>query len=351
MTKKFMLVATVKDEALNMWEWVAYHLMIGFTNIVIYQNDSTDLTHRTLSMLEKIGAIRYFRNDFSANREDPPFQNRAYMRASRLDDYAHCDWCMTLDADEFLLIKTPQRSVESLVNLYPNADAIRINWRIFGNSGLTTLDDRLQTERFNRAVEPSAILNWPAAVKTLFRTDAFKRPGIHVPRVRQKDQPRIVTASGASMDQVTVQGFQNTDVTDFGVAQVNHYILRDNESYLIKAARGSASNTSREIGLNYWTRRNDNSAEETDIMSLLPALRARMDALDRLSGGRLSTMRLRAFRQCRKRVSDLRQDPVLAALYADITSRSDACAPIAPPAYQCAPMHNPAGYPGHNHAA
>lgn len=39
MTKKFMLVATVKDEALNMWEWVAYHLMIGFTNIVIYQND------------------------------------------------------------------------------------------------------------------------------------------------------------------------------------------------------------------------------------------------------------------------------------------------------------------------
>ena len=39
MAETFTLVSTVKDEAPYLWEWVAYHRMIGFNDILIFQND------------------------------------------------------------------------------------------------------------------------------------------------------------------------------------------------------------------------------------------------------------------------------------------------------------------------
>jgi muconolactone delta-isomerase len=42
------LVATLKNEGPYLWEWVAYHKSIGFDNIVIFQNDSNDMTHGIL---------------------------------------------------------------------------------------------------------------------------------------------------------------------------------------------------------------------------------------------------------------------------------------------------------------
>ncbi|MCP3972584.1 MAG: hypothetical protein GY717_20125 [Rhodobacteraceae bacterium] len=43
-------------------EWVALHCGIGFDNILIFQNDSDDLTQETLQILDEVDAVRYRHN-------------------------------------------------------------------------------------------------------------------------------------------------------------------------------------------------------------------------------------------------------------------------------------------------
>jgi hypothetical protein len=50
-----MAVSMMKDEAPYLLEWVAHHLAVGFTDIVVYTNDCTD---GTVEMLQAAGGIR-----------------------------------------------------------------------------------------------------------------------------------------------------------------------------------------------------------------------------------------------------------------------------------------------------
>ncbi|MGO4916449.1 glycosyltransferase family 2 protein [Pseudogemmobacter sp. W21_MBD1_M6] len=49
-----LLVATVKNEGPNILEWVSHHLLAGFDDIVVYQNDSIDGTDDTLRLLAEL---------------------------------------------------------------------------------------------------------------------------------------------------------------------------------------------------------------------------------------------------------------------------------------------------------
>lgn len=125
-----ILVATVKNDGATILEWVAYHLLIGFDKIIIYQNDSTDLTEIILKELHNIGAITYFDNPAKIGR----WQSKAYRRASKLKEFSDSDWVLALDTDEYLYIKTEERTVQSLTSLFQKFDAVLINWKRFGSS-------------------------------------------------------------------------------------------------------------------------------------------------------------------------------------------------------------------------
>lgn len=315
-TPRYLLVCTVKDEGPNILEWVAYHRTIGFTDIVIYENDSFDLTDRTLRVLDRIGAIRYFPNSFRPGAISPPFQNRAYRRASQLDIHDAADWCMALDSDEFLKINCGSGTVADLTAAVdPAFDAIRINWRIFGSSGLRTLDNRLVTERFTQTTFAENVTRRPHPVKTIYRPRAFARPGIHQPRLPRIAAPRICTGSGVALEEVTVRAFQNTDPGAYRLAQVNHYILRDADSFLIKSARGSSSHPERDIRLTYWKKRNHAQTEDDALAQLAPQTRAEMQALDQEAGGKLLVLRRRSLALWHERIAAMKTDAAYSALY------------------------------------
>ena len=59
-----LLVATVRNEGPNILEWVAHHRLCGFDRIQIFQNDSTDNTVRTLRILDRLGVIEFFQNNY-----------------------------------------------------------------------------------------------------------------------------------------------------------------------------------------------------------------------------------------------------------------------------------------------
>ena len=195
---RFLLICTVKDEGPNILEWVAYHRDLGFTDIVIFENNSFDLTDRTLRVLNRIGVIQYLPNNFLPGQANPPFQTRAYRRAARLDIYQQADWCMTLDSDEFLQINVGDGRLGDLIAAVgEDTDAVRINWRVFGSSGLRVLDRRLVTERFVQTTFAQNVMARPHPVKTLFRPRAFARLGIHLPKVPRVERPVTRTGSGS----------------------------------------------------------------------------------------------------------------------------------------------------------
>ncbi|HSF63795.1 MAG TPA: glycosyltransferase family 2 protein, partial [Paracoccaceae bacterium] len=141
------LVATAKNEAPFLLEWVAHHLEVGFTDIILYQNDSDDLTHETMALLQKIGAVTYFYNRAAPGTH----QVRAYKRAAAQPAYQAADWAMALDLDEFLVVKAGDGRLGDLLAAAPETDAFRLNWRIFGSGHHRHLSDDLVTDRFRLA--------------------------------------------------------------------------------------------------------------------------------------------------------------------------------------------------------
>jgi hypothetical protein len=311
---RVMLVTTVKNEGPNILEWIGYHRMIGFTDIVVFQNDSFDTTERSLRHLADLGVIRYFNNAFR-NPARNQFQNRAYRRAARLPEYAAAKWCMALDGDEFLRVNVGQGRVQDLIDAVGEAEEVRLNWRIFGNSHLRTLDPRLVTERFTMANEITLPARYPMPVKTLFRADRFQMPGIHMPKRPVSADRLICNGSGRPIHEVTARGFQVSDPEPYALAQVNHYMVKDSDSFLMKSARGSSSHPERAIALDYWRKRNVNRQEDRRLADLADAIRDEVTALDRLSGGILSRLRQRSLRMWRHKIAEIKAQPAMMGLW------------------------------------
>lgn len=311
-----LLICTVKDEGPNILEWVAYHRMIGFTDIVVFQNNSFDLTDRALRVLAAIGAIAYYPDDFARDHPRPPFQNRAYRRAARLPVYREAAWAMTLDADEFLQVNVPGGRLPEMIAALPaDADEIRLNWRIFGSSGLKRLDDRLVTERFTAAQPRAEVARHVQGIKTLYRPARFARPGIHLPKSPAGPGIASYTGSGIPFSDVISQGFRCIDPGEYRLAQVNHYIVRDAESFLIKSVRGSSSHPDRAIRERYWRKRDRSGETDTTLADRAEDIRAAMAELDEASGGRLMKLWARSLRFWRKRIAELKQQPAYRDLY------------------------------------
>ena len=216
-----LLVATVRNEGPNILEWVAHHRLCGFDRIQIFQNDSTDNTVRTLRILDRLGVIEFFQN---RNLEVGAHRRRAYRRASRGAAYAESTWCMVLDCDEFLNVKTGDGTVQDLIAACPTeADAILLNWRIFGSNGHRDLSGELVTERFTRAEAAGEIANGrKSPVKALARTASFGRPGVHMPRDPKKDAPVYCNGSGLSAGEFEHRNWRSDDPGARKLAQVNH---------------------------------------------------------------------------------------------------------------------------------
>ena len=55
---------------------------------------------------------------------------------------------MHLDIDEFLNIHVGDGKITDLIAALPDADAIALTWRMFGNNGIIEYKDRLITDQF-----------------------------------------------------------------------------------------------------------------------------------------------------------------------------------------------------------
>ncbi|GFE51647.1 hypothetical protein So717_34000 [Roseobacter cerasinus] len=266
-------VLTVRNEAAFLLEWLAHHRAAGITHFVVCSNDCDDGTDVMLDRLAERGWLAHLRND-------GPYRNRGIQfSALRLAD-AHplvqqAEWLLALDIDEFVNVKTDDNTLPALISALPQATAITLTWRLFGNAGVARYEDHPITELFTRCAPEVMLWPWRAALfKTLYRNNGtYGKLGVHRPKAPNRDrldQARWFDGTGRSLGEPfkTRRVFSDYGQPNYGLVQLNHYPLGAMESFVLKAARGRPGHADAAIALDYWVERNLNTDEDRSIDSL-----------------------------------------------------------------------------------
>ena len=266
------LLLGVKNEGAFLLEWLAHHRACGFTEILVYSNDCSDGTDAMLDRLQDMGQLTHIRND-GPHPEGPQWS--MLKAADKHPLVRRADWLLFCDIDEFVNIHTGDRTLPALLAARPEATAIPLTWRMFGNGGVIEYSDTPVTETFTQAAP--AVIGWPwraQLFKTLFRNDgAYRKLGVHRPRSPDPDRmtaQRWFDGSGRALPASFQTGRIFSDYTrdNYGLVQLNHYALGSMQGYLVKADRGRANRDASSFDMGYWVERNFSEVEDRSILSL-----------------------------------------------------------------------------------
>ena len=281
---KALAILTVRNEAAFLLEWLAHHQAVGFSDFLVFSNDCEDGTDDMLDRLQMLGHLTHVRNEGPYDKGGVQFS--ALKKAVKHPALNEADWILPLDIDEFVNIHAGDGTLPDLLSALPDATAITLTWRLFGNAGHVRYADKPVTEQFTRAAP--VVMRWPwrsAMFKTLYRNDGtYQKLGVHRPKspVEAKlDAARWFDGEGRELDAQfkTRRIFSNYGRSNYALVQLNHYPLGAMESYVLKADRGRAVHSDHMLGLDYWVERNFNQDEDTSILRLKPSRDAALASL------------------------------------------------------------------------
>lgn len=269
-----LAVLTVKNEGAFLIDWIAHHRATGFTDFLVFSNDCTDGTDAMLDRLAAMGWLTHVRND-GPHPNGPQWE--ALKQASKHPARAEADWSLVFDIDEFVNVRAGDGTLAALFAALPEATAIPLTWRLFGNAGIRDFEDRPVPQQFTLAAP--AVMGWPwraALFKTLFRDDgSYRRLGVHRPQGPEEARltgQRWFDGSGRELPAAFHTGriFSDYGRDNYGLVQLNHYALGSMESYVLKADRGRANRNASAFDLSYWVERNFAAEEDRTILRLEP---------------------------------------------------------------------------------
>lgn len=285
---KITAATSVCNEGPFLIEWLAWHRLIGVTDFLIFSNDCTDGTDVILDALAGHGIVQHIRQD---RDPDKSVQWQGLRKAWKQPVVQQADWLLLSDLDEFPVIHVGEHRLrDAIAAMAPDVQAISLPWRLLGANGRVDFRDDPVVTQFTRSAPPD--LHHPIAgrfFKSLFRPQAFEKPGIHRPK-RPRDGAETVWCDGAG--QRLPEGFVGRDgqivlpgqAVGRDVIELHHYSLRSVQSFLVKMVRGLPSSQRKLIDLNYWVERNFNTVENRAALRLETALRGEMERLMALEG-------------------------------------------------------------------
>lgn len=266
-------VICVRNEGAFLLDWLAHHLAAGVGQVVALSNDCQDGTDALLDRLAEVAPLTHIRNDGPYDKGGIQFTG--LKLADSCAAVKDADWLLALDVDEFVNVHTGDHTLPALIAALPEADAITLTWRLFGNAGVVSYADIPVPQQFTRAAPVTMFWPWRSAMfKTLYRNDGtYRKLGVHRPRspdAEKIDAARWFDGEGRALDAQfrTRRIFSNYGRSNYALAQLNHYPLGAMESYVLKADRGRAVHSDHLLGLDYWVERNFNTDEDRSIAAL-----------------------------------------------------------------------------------
>ncbi len=281
---KITAVLCLRNEAAFLLDWLAHHLVCGVTHVVALTNDCQDGTDTLLDRLATLGYVTHIRNDGPYDKGGIQFTG--LKLADKAEAVRDADWLLALDIDEFVNVHLGDRTLPALIEALPEATAITLTWRLFGNAGVVRYEDQPVPEQFTRAAPTVMYWPWRAAMfKTLYRNDrTYRNLGVHRPRNPHEDRlgsARWYDGEGRALEAefATRRIFSPYGRSNHALVQLNHYPLGAMESYVLKSDRGRAVHSDHVLGMDYWVERNWCTEKDTSILALSDRVAARRAAL------------------------------------------------------------------------
>lgn len=320
-------VSMMKDEGPFVIEWVAHHLAIGFTDLVVYTNDCSDGTDDMLIRLEELGLCHHRRNVIPAGIRPQP---SALNYAQDEPVVGQSDWVMVFDADEFLSIKYGDGTLDDLLTAAKSqgATGIVVTWRIFGSGGVVDWSRAPVTEQYLMAAPATWNKGW--GVKTLFTFDPdYWKLGIHRPKMKTRhiktefpDQVKWLNGSGREMeDYFKFRGWRSiTRTIGYDWVQLNHYAVKSVDSYAIRKMRGNVNNKADKYNSDYWSLQDRNEVRDDTMLRYTEVRNRMIDQL--LSDPVLNRLHNAAVERAEARLAELKQTDAYRQLVADLAAAS-----------------------------
>lgn len=266
--QKIACCAIMKNESPYIHEWVAHYASLGFDEICVYENDSSDRTAHLLKTLELKGHIK-FRSWPSLDKRSP--------QVSAYEDYASSsdsDWILFCDADEFLILNKHSDVHEFIQGFSEDVSEISINWRIFGSSGHEKRTAGYVIERFQKSSHEDFQIN--RHVKSFVKPSCITEMHIHAPKVTGG----VVYSDGSEL--AFADGEQGiSPEIKLEVAVINHYFTRSKEEWNAKKMRGNANRAigARDKFIRYhegmFNKHDRNDVDNTDALKYLDGISKR----------------------------------------------------------------------------
>lgn len=228
------IAVIVKDEALDLEEWIAFHTLMGVGHFYIYDNGSTDGTAdlaRSLSAHYPVTVIPWI------NFIDQPSPQRlAFIHA--LTNFGHAwRWMLFNDVDEFVFPVQDESLTEALARL-EHLPSICLPWHMFGTSGHEARPDGLVMENYTARTpmppepERAKLLSY----KTIVDPAEVAAAGTH--RFVLKDGEIMFNDRGEKMDWAD---WRNPKYASAELLQLNHYFTKSRADFEMKHQRGRVS--------------------------------------------------------------------------------------------------------------
>ena len=210
------IAAIIKDEGINLKEWIEYHLSKGVEHFYLYDNRSTDNTLEILNDFKNVVTYKYW--DYP-----PPCQLPALNDTLSITD---SKWVAFVDPDEFIVC---EGQLSDLLKEYEEFGGLGINWLIYGSNGHDRRPVGGILENYTRHSE----YDFPANlhIKTICqpaRVEAIDHPHFF----KYKDGFYCVTENKEVVDSPFTKFYSGNKI------RLNHYYCKSREDFELKQKRG-----------------------------------------------------------------------------------------------------------------
>lgn len=272
----------MRNEGLFIVEWVAYHRVIGFEQIVICSNDCTDGSDILLDALMSAGAITHLPHKvpIADTPQDSGLRTAfAYLSATNIQ------WLVHIDADEFINISAGGGQINDLLALAGMGDVIALPWWAFGDSGHTTWPGDVLGQFTQAEDKPIA---QRVKFKSMFRFRNFSHANDHMPVGPKIAHPDVRSANGARLSDEGLYDKKRAKYRPLdlalcpNVACVNHYAVPSRDVFLMKNDRGDGQGKVTDkyhLGSRWHQIANQNARPNTSIQRHLNATQTEIGRL------------------------------------------------------------------------
>lgn len=222
------ICAIAKDESRYIIEWIAYHLAVGATKILIFNNDSSDGMDSLIKSISQRDS-RVELVDWPSRDGVSP-QVSAYNHALTI---VRTSWIGFIDIDEFIVPLKDNNLPSYLHSIPSDVSSIHINWRGYGSSGRDDDNYDFVTTAFTKASSRLWGNNhhFKSIARTALATEAFIHD-IETYRGRRvlSDMREFETRNHGISDRVAHHNIQ-----------INHYQSKTFIEFEARMRRGDAN--------------------------------------------------------------------------------------------------------------